>query len=173
MAPNSPIVLEKPARRRRGRKKKPIEPRLQAHICRAHFHESKTYAEIREQLRRRGITSGEDSWFANLVTNARKQGLIFFDVDETFTFEGDELRDEAVDLRNKFDLDRAVVVQVPDPFESPPGDSTLSDQVMRADDYLHTVLANHAGKLLAEQLHPGGPLRGRWGPGRQSSCPED
>jgi hypothetical protein len=91
MASDTPIAIKKPALRRRGRQKKPIDPKLQAHICRSHFRDAKTYATIRWELEQRGIMTGDNSWYANLVTNARNQGLIFFDVDETFTFEGDEL----------------------------------------------------------------------------------
>jgi len=158
MSPNSPTT-ERSAPRRRGRQKKLIDPKLLTYICGAHLGDGRTYGEIRKELRSRGIETGDDSWFAKLLKNARKDGLIFLDLDETFVHRGDELQRDGQDLRNRFNLDHAVVVHIAEPAKFA-NDSSLTDtsgdeSVMRGDDYLHTVLANHAGKLLSGQLNAG------------------
>jgi hypothetical protein len=92
---------------------------------------------------------------AKLIKDARQQGLIHFDIDETFAARGTEVVRDGRNLRERFDLDHALVIDIPVCGETSQfiSNHRTDDQpVMRADDHLHTVLANHAGLLLKGQL---------------------
>jgi len=138
------------------RSKPEDDPKLLAEICRLRFREDLTYKDILTSLISSGITGVRDEpHVARLIREARKRGVVYFDIDETFALEGTELDLKARSLQERFGLDRAVVVNVPGREEMiehlQPG--TNDDQrIMRADDHLHTVLANHAGKFLKDRF---------------------
>jgi DNA-binding transcriptional regulator LsrR (DeoR family) len=133
------------------------DPKLLADICRLYYRGEKSHDEIVEILRRRGdqrVRNGPA--VSKLIKHARQQGLVFFDIDETFALRGTELTQEGRDLSERFELDHALVIDVPDYDEianDPLAENNKDNQsLMRADDDLHTVLANHAGLLLKNQF---------------------
>jgi DNA-binding transcriptional regulator LsrR (DeoR family) len=140
------------------RKPKPRDdPKLLAEICQLKFRRDKTYQEIITILEGKGVEGITNApQVSKLIRDARQQGVIFFDIDETFALRGTDLTQEGRDLSERFELDDALVINVraydekTNDFFS--GESKDKQSVMRADDYLHTVLANHAGLLLKNQF---------------------
>lgn len=127
---------------------------LMADICREHFHEGKGYKTIKDDGKVR-----DEPTAARLVADARELGLILFDIDETFALRGRARSGPSGKLIQSFKLNNALVVEVPD-FDASAGKDSSDKQsrielVMQADDYIHTVLANHAGLLLRAKLEAG------------------
>ena len=131
--------------------------KLLADICRLHYREGKAYDKIVEILERRGVEGVHNApAVSKLIKYARQQGLIFFDIDENFALRGTKLDQESRDLSERFELDHALVIDVPNYDEIGNGffaeNNPDNQSLMRADDYLHTVLANHAGLLLKNEF---------------------
>src|ERR1041385_5594883 len=131
------------------------DPKLLAKICELHFRLDKTYQEIIATFKGvKGVSNPPQ--VSKLIRDARQQGVIFFDIDETFALRGTELTQEGRELSEQFELGHTLVIDVR-PYEETTNELFSNDgkdkeSVMRADDYLHTVLANHAGLLLKHQF---------------------
>ena len=141
----------------RRQRKRRDDPKLLAEICELRYRLDKTYQEIIEILNGKGVEGVSNlPAVSNLVKDAREQGVVFFDIDETFALRGDPRPQESRELSERFEFDHALVIDV-QTYKEPANEPVANDGkdkqfVMRADDYLHTVLANHAGLLLKQQF---------------------
>jgi DNA-binding transcriptional regulator LsrR (DeoR family) len=130
---------------------------LLTEICRLYYRDKKTQKEIVEILKQRGIEGVRNkSKVSNLLAQAEEQGVVFFDIDESFAFRGLPRSNLSRQLREAFRLTQALVIEITELSESTDlgfTDGELTDQPgMREDDRLHTVLANHAGLFLKNTL---------------------
>src|SRR6476660_6846173 len=123
---------------------------LLTEICQLYYHDKKRQKEIVKILKERGVDGvGSESKVSNLLAEAESQGVVFFDIDESFAFRGLPRDKLSRQLREAFHLSQALVIEMPElPESTHPSftDREVTDQPgMREDDHLHTVLANHAG----------------------------
>lgn len=118
-------------------------------ICRLHYIYDRTQKEIYTKESHLGLK--DSSAVSSALKQARKLGVIAFDVDSSFAIVGSEEERLSREIRDTFQLARATVINVgvsrPDRDD---GDGDSLDPT--EDDYLHTVLANHTGRYIGEHI---------------------
>jgi DNA-binding transcriptional regulator LsrR (DeoR family) len=130
---------------------------LLTEICQLYYREKTAQKEIIKILKRRGIDDvRSESKVAKLLAEAESQGVVFFDIEESFAFRGRSRSNLSRKLREAFRLTQALVIEIPEFTESTHlsvTDREVTDQLdMREDDRLHIILANHAGLFLKTAL---------------------
>lgn len=110
-----------------------------ADAARWYYKNGVSQATIAERLKRKDASS-----VTRLLKEARDRGVISFDVDPDFGHMGSVEHAKGRQLRDAFELDHALVVQV----------DRCDDDAKLHDDYLHKILANRTGQILRERIQP-------------------
>ena len=127
------------AKQKRQKQDEWSRAKLLAQVAEAHYVRGRPQKEIATSMNK------QPTKITQLLAEARELGVVSFDIDSSFGITGREDRPRSREVRDRFQLVDANVIELDMPKEG---------ATYEHDDLLHMALANQAGVRLRDQIAP-------------------